>query len=186
MNKAPQELNTSRLLLRKWQEKDLLPFAKMNADPEVMRYFPSTLTAIESDKLASRIQEKMRLNGWGLWAVEESETGKFAGFVGLNEPNFELPYSPCVEIGWRLAKEFWGKGYATEAAKKVLEFAFQQFGFTQLVSFTSLTNKPSIAVMERIGMHNTGINFHHPNVAEVSPLSEHVLYRVTFEQWRNI
>lgn len=177
-------LQTDRLILRQWQEDDLLPFYELNSDPEVMAFFPSTLSRNESDQLASEIQARLNKNGWGFWAVEEKNSKDFIGFVGLNKPSVELPFSPCIEIGWRLAKKFWGKGYASEAGKKSLEFAFDDLSTDEIVSFTAAINKQSEMVMQRIGLSNTHNNFNHPSVPNNSPLYEHILYKMTQKQWQ--
>ena len=174
---------TKRLLLRKWQESDLVPFYKLNSNPKVMEFFPKALTKNESDGLAKDIQKKLIQNRWGIWAVEEKQSGNFIGFVGLNQPKTELPFTPCIEIAWRLAEEYWGKGYATEAAKKSLEYAFNNLPVNEVVSFTAKINERSEAVMQRLGMTNTQRNFNHPEVPPHSLLYEHVLYKITTKQW---
>ena len=171
------ELKTERLILRQWKKKDYPYFAKMNADPDVMEFYPSTLTQSESNAMADRIKAFIIERSWGFWAVEVIETGQFIGFVGLHKPTYDLPVTPCVEIGWRLAKEHWGSGYATEAGKAALEFAFNVLGLKEIYSFTSVGNYRSRAVMERLGLHNTKVNFEHPIIPEGSPLREHVLYK---------
>lgn len=173
-------LETKRLILRTWQSSDLEPFAQLNADPEVMRFFPSTLSRAESDTLVERIQAHHRIHGFSLWAVEEKATGNFMGFIGLNIPSFEVHFTPTVEIGWRLAQPFWGKGYATEGAKQALDYGFTILALPEIVSFTATVNKPSIAVMERLGMSRTeSDDFDHPRLPPGHPLQRHVLYRAT-------
>ena len=171
------ELKTERLLLRQWNAADFDAFATMNNDPEVMEFYPSLLSNSESNDLACRFQQLIADKGWGMWAVERLSDGVFIGFVGLHEPNFDLPVSPCVEIGWRLSRLSWGEGYATEAANRVLDFAFHDLSLDCVYSFTSVGNLRSRAVMERIGMVNTGNNFNHPMLPEGHALSEHVLYK---------
>lgn len=179
-----QILSTERLTLRSWRESDFQPFfEQINSDPDVMEYFPSTLSREESDALATELQRRIDVNGWGLWAVEEKASGQFIGFVGLNSPLIELPFTPCVEVGWRLSKAFWGKGYATEAAKKALEFAFVELELGEVVSFTAVPNLRSQAVMSRLGLRDTGENFNHPAVPSESPLYEHVLFKITRDEW---
>ena len=180
------ELNTERLNLRQWHKDDYKNFALINADPLVMEFFPSVLPEDESNSLAKKIKSLIKKRGWGLWAVELKSKSKFIGFVGLHIPEIELPFNPCVEIGWRLSKEFWGNGFATEAAKAALEFAFETLCLREVVSFTSLENKRSQAVMERLGMINTGQYFKHPSIPVGSPLSDHVLYLITKAQWDDI
>jgi RimJ/RimL family protein N-acetyltransferase len=175
---AIHEFETARLRLRQWHESDREPFAALNADPLVMRYFPSQLSRAESDRLIDLIQADLTERGWGLWAVEVQATAQFIGFVGLSVPRRALPFMPCVEIGWRLAQSAWGHGYATEAAKQVLAVGFVQLGLAEIVSFTSLLNQPSRAVMERIGMQNANEDFDHPALPEGHPLRRHCLYRL--------
>lgn len=170
------EFETDRFKLRQWRSEDYPLFAAMNADPIVMEYFPALLTIEESNEMAKRIESIIAEKGWGFWALEVRE--QFAGFVGLNEPGYLLPCSPCVEVGWRLAQEFWGYGYATEAANVALKFAFETLKLKEVVSFTAVSNVRSQAVMQRLKMHNTGENFEHPKVPIGHPLREHVLYRI--------
>lgn len=172
------ELETVRLKLRQWCDQDKHEFAVMNADPEVMAYYPSTLNTQQSDELADRIRAMISSRGWGFWAVELKANKRFIGFVGLNEPNYALPVSPLVEIGWRLHKEYWGRGLATEAARASLDVAFNTLSMQSVYAFTATINKRSIALMERLGMADTQQNFDHPRVPRSSPLSEHVLYKI--------
>lgn len=175
---------TDRLRLRQWRDTDREPFAAMNADPDVMRYFPRPYTQAESDKSITSQVAHIDNHGWGLLAVETCETRAFCGFVGLARPTFEAPFLPGIEIGWRLAREHWGKGYATEAARAVVAHAFGPLGLDSLVSFTVVDNIPSRRVMERIGMHRVEDgDFFHPGIPEASPLAPHVLYRQTAEDW---
>jgi RimJ/RimL family protein N-acetyltransferase len=179
----PIEHETERLRLIAWQERHIAPFAALNADPEVMRYFPAPLTEAETragvDIWRSQFEEK----GWSIWAVELKASDEFIGFIGLSIPRRPLPFSPCVEVGWRLARRFWGNGYATEGAKASLKVGFERLGLSEIVSFTALANLPSKAVMERIGMSNTGRDFDHPAVPEGNPLRRHCLYSITREEW---
>lgn len=168
---------TPRLLLRGWQDSDLPAFAALNADPEVMKYFPAPLSRAESDAQASRIRQFIQQHGWGLWAVEVKGKTPFIGFVGLAIPGDDLPCSPCVEIGWRLAKDHWGHGYASEAAHGTLDVAFNTLQLPEVVSFTAEINLPSRRVMERIGMNFSGETFEHPRLPPGHPLRKHVLYR---------
>jgi RimJ/RimL family protein N-acetyltransferase len=175
---ADNALRTERLVIRRWLDADRAPFAAMNADPEVMEHFPSVLTREESDASAARIGEHFSVHGFGLWAVEIPGVVSFAGCVGLAVPRFEAPFTPCVEIGWRLARPHWGHGYATEAARAVLAFAFAALGLQEVVSFTVPGNTRSRRVMEKLGMtHDPRDDFDHPLVAEGHPLRRHVLYR---------
>jgi RimJ/RimL family protein N-acetyltransferase len=172
-------LRTERLVLRPWRDADLAPFAALNADPEVMRYFPATLSRAESDAVAGRIRESFAARGFGNWAVEVPGVTPFAGFVGLSVPRFDAPFMPCVEIGWRLARACWGKGYASEAARAALDFGFASLKLPEIVSFTVVANLPSRRVMERLGMrHDPSGDFDHPVLAAGHPLRRHVLYRL--------
>jgi RimJ/RimL family protein N-acetyltransferase len=173
----PIELRTERLLLRPWRTSDREPFAALNADPEVMAFFPAPLLRAESDAMAERIQAGFDERGWGFWAVEVVGRHSFIGLVGLSVPD-GLPCSPCVEIGWRLARAHWGKGYATEAARAALRFGFEELGLPEIVAFTAVGNRRSRGVMERIGMRNSGEDFDHPRLPVGHPLRRHVLYRV--------
>jgi RimJ/RimL family protein N-acetyltransferase len=173
------ELATSRLRLRAWRESDLAPFAALNGDPTVMEHFPSTLSREESDAFAARIGEHFARHGFGLWAIEAPGVAEFLGFVGLSIPRFDAPFTPCVEVGWRLAREHWGHGYAPEAALAALRFGFERLGLEEIVSFTVPANVKSRRVMEKIGMHrDPADDFDHPALAAGHPLRRHVLYRV--------
>jgi RimJ/RimL family protein N-acetyltransferase len=172
------EVPTERLLLRQWRDEDRAPFAALNADPVVMEYFPATMTREASDSFVDFNAIALAERGWGLWAVEVAATLDFIGFVGLNEPSFEAHFTPAVEIGWRLAREAWGHGYATEAARAVLAFAFDELGLDDVVSFTTVKNHRSRRVMERLGMtHDPAEDFDHPRVAD-DRIRRHVLYRL--------
>ena len=173
------EIRTDRLVLRSWREEDRRPFAAMNADPLVMEYFPAPLTPMESDAFADRIERHLHERGYGLWAVEISAAAPFIGFVGLADVPADLPPAPGVEVGWRLAREHWGCGYATEAARAALRFAFKSLELVEVVSFTSATNQRSRRVMERLGMsHDRSGGFDHPRLPPGDPLRPHVLYRL--------
>ncbi len=175
----PQRIASSddaAVRLRAWREGDREPFADLNADPEVMRYFPATLSRAESDAMVDRIVDHHERYGYGLWALDVD--GRFAGFVGLSTATFEAPFTPAVEIGWRLASWAWGRGAASTSARRVLDAAHTEFGIDEVLSFTSVLNAPSIAVMQRIGMtREPAGNFDHPRVPVESALREHVLYR---------
>ena len=155
----------------------------MNADPEVMRYFPSTLTAEQTNAGIDIWRQQFAERGWSNWAVELLSTGEFLGFIGLSIPRRPLPFSPCVEVGWRLKRAAWGQGFASEGAAECLRLGFGPLALEEVVSFTTLTNLPSIAVMKRIGMNDTHANFEHPAVPEGSPLRPHCLYKITRAQW---
>jgi RimJ/RimL family protein N-acetyltransferase len=178
------ELRTERLRLLAWQDRHVAPFAAMNADPEVMRWFASTVDEAQTRAGVEAWRAQFAERGWSNWAVELEASGEFIGFIGLSVPRRRLPFSPCVEVGWRLARRFWGHGYATEGARASLDVGFGRLGLAEVVSFTSLTNLPSRAVMERIGMRNTERDFDHPAVPEGSPLRRHCLYAISSEQWR--
>jgi RimJ/RimL family protein N-acetyltransferase len=184
------DLITSRLILRAWREADLSAFARLNDDPAVMELMPRRLSRDESDATAARIRTAIEKRGWGFWAVEVKGPGHtavpFIGFVGLSVPGFEAHFTPCVEIGWRLAKEHWGRGYASEAATASLRFAFESLKLQQITAFTVPLNKRSIGVMERIGMsRDLAGDFEHPKLPPGHPLRPHVLYRVNRTEWLN-
>jgi len=171
------EVDTERLRLRQWRHADYQPFAALNADPRVMEFFPSVLTRAESDAIADRCAGLIRERGWGPWAVELQRSGQFIGFVGLHTQSTELPFSPCVEVLWRLAFEHWGKGLASEAAKAACDVGFRSLELEEIVSFTVVGNRRSRAVMERMGMQLSG-TFEHPAMPVGHPLRLHCLYRL--------
>ena len=172
-------LRTPRLILRRWRSADREAFAAMNADPRVMEYFVSTLTREESDASIDRFERELAERPFGLWAVEIPGTAPFAGVVGLSVPNFTAPFTPCVEIGWRLAAAHWGRGYATEAARAALVHAWDVVELDEVVAFTTVGNERSRAVMARIGMHHDpASDFDHPKLPAGHPLRPHVLYRI--------
>jgi RimJ/RimL family protein N-acetyltransferase len=176
---------SDRLLLRSWRTGDREPFAALNADPEVMEHFPSLLSRSESDELVEAIVAGFERKGFGLWAVELKEDGRFIGFTGLSVPSFEAAFTPAVEVGWRLDRRAWGNGYATEAATAALEFGFSQAGLQEVVSFTSVENVRSQAVMRRLGMaHDPSDDFEHPRIPPGHRLRPHVLYRISRQQWK--
>ena len=173
------ELETKRLKLRQWKEEDYLPFSKLNANPKVMEFFPSVLTKVQSDVMLSTMKALISEKGWGFWAVEEKETGLLIGSFGLHEPTDELPFLPCVEIGWRFSFEHWGKGYASEAGEEVLKFSFEVLELDEVVSFTAVKNERSWKLMQRLGMKNTYANFEHLALPKGHKLRELVLYKMT-------
>ena len=179
------ELQTDRLILRQWQSSDLPVFAQINSSKLAMEHFPNQLSRSASDDLAARLANEIATCGWGMWAVELKSTRTFIGFVGLSTPLTQFPFSPCVEIGWRLHPDNWGCGFATEAAKKALEFAFTFLELKEVVAMTATTNHRSEAVMQRLGLKNTKNNFFYPNVSLDSRVSEHLLYKITQAEWRN-
>jgi RimJ/RimL family protein N-acetyltransferase len=177
-------LRTGRLVLRAWRDGDLEPFARLNADPQVMEHFPAPLTREESDASVERIRAHFGEHGFGLWALEVPGVVEFGGFIGLSVPRFAAHFTPCVEIGWRLALDLWGRGYATEGAGVALEFGFESLQLEQIVSFTVPANVRSRAVMERLGMRRTPADdFDHPQLSAADPLRRHVLYRLTRAEW---
>jgi RimJ/RimL family protein N-acetyltransferase len=184
MTRAGNERRTERLILRRWREADREPFAALNADPDVMDYFPVLLTRAESDQMIARIEAGFEQRGYGLWALQLRATGEFIGFTGLDIPSFEAHFTPTVEVGWRLARSAWRQGYATEAAWASLVFGFEEADLEEIVSFTSTVNLRSRAVMERVGMtHDPADDFDHPDLQEGHRLSRHVLYRRSVRDW---
>lgn len=164
-------IKTKRLILTHWKDSDLEPFAKLNSDPRVMEYFPKKLSKEESDKMAKNMEEKIKENGFGFWAVSLIETGKFIGMIGLNNVSFSAHFTPAIEIGWRIGFDYWSCGYATEGAKAALDFGFDVLKFKEIVSFTTINNTRSIAVMERIGMHHDyKDDFDHPKSCQTATL----------------
>lgn len=183
-------IETDRLYLRQWQASDFAIFAKINADSEVMQYFPKVLSTTTSNTIAKKCQQLIEDKGWGLWAVSlKNGIGKgddFIGMVGLNEVHADMSFAPAVEIAWRLHKDYWGHGYATEAARAALDFAFTELALDDVVSFTAVINKRSQLIMQRIGMTNMQDNFYHPMLDAKHRLAEHVLYKITRQQWQNM
>ena len=175
-------LITARLVLREWRPGDLEPFAALNADPEVTRFFPAPLSRAESEAFVGRIVDHWRDDGFGLWAVERLEDGAFLGCTGLGVPTWAP--GPETEVGWRFARSAWGHGYATEAGRAAVRFAFQALGLPEIVSYTTAANQPSRRVMERLGMtRDPAGDFPHPRLAADHPLRPHVTYRLTREEW---
>jgi RimJ/RimL family protein N-acetyltransferase len=182
---SPDTLETDRLVMRGWRSADREPFAALNADDEVMRYFPSTMTRQESDAMVDRIEADFEQFGFGLWALEVRANGELIGFTGLAVPRFAAPFGPAVEVGWRLARSAWGKGYASEAARAALREGFDTYGLEEIVSLTFEGNLRSRAVMERLGMtRDPTDDFEHPSLLG-HPLSRHVLYRLPAQRWRD-
>ncbi len=177
------EIETSRLLLRSWTESDSEAFAKINSDSTVMRYFPSVYSRDRSDEMMQLCNTEMERFGFSFWALERKDTGALIGLTGLHNFDAELQFCPCVEIGWRLARSQWGKGFATEAARESLMLGFSEFKIESIYAFTTLENMPSRAVMSKIGMVDTGDNFKHPNVPAESGLQDHCLYKITKTEW---
>jgi ribosomal-protein-alanine N-acetyltransferase len=171
-------LESERVLLRSWQPSDLAPWIALNLDAENLRYFPRTYSAEESQASFLRIRDLLNENSYGLWAAEEKSSGEFMGFVGLMHHNIPgIAFMPCYEIGWRLDKKYWGKGYATESAKVVLAFGVRELTISEIFSFTAKGNLPSINVMRKIGLRERPeLAFEHPRIADDSPVKSHVVY----------
>jgi RimJ/RimL family protein N-acetyltransferase len=175
-------IRTERLLLRKWREEDIEPFAAINEDPVVMRHFPATLSRAQTEAGVARIHAHFARYGWGLFAAEYE--GLFIGYVGLLHVPFESHFTPAVEIGWRLGSAYWNRGLATEGARAVLDFGFREAELAEIVSFTTTGNAASRRVMEKIGMERVAAgDFDHPRVPEGSPLRRHVLYKKSRTEW---
>jgi 3-dehydroquinate dehydratase/shikimate dehydrogenase len=178
-------LRTDRLILRPWRDDDLEPFAALSADPEVMRYFPSVADRERSETMARRVGALIDERGWGLWAVEVQDGAPFIGFIGLQPIPFEAHFTPAVEVGWRLAREHWGRGYAPEGARAAVEFGFDHLELDEIVSMTTAANVASQRVMQKLGMtRDPDDDFDHPNLPDWE-YRRHILYRLRSEQWNN-
>ena len=181
-------IKTSRLILRQWHEEDLAPFAHLNSDPRVREFFPGLLSPQESDNYVKLMSDHISRTEWGFWAASLIQTGEFIGFIGLEDIYFTAPFNklaPAVEIGWRLAFNYWGKGYATEGAKAALQYGFEKLYLPEIVSFTAVKNMRSRHVMEKIGMHHHESDaFDHPKLSDGHPLKRQVLYRLTSKEWK--
>jgi RimJ/RimL family protein N-acetyltransferase len=178
-------LTTDRLLMREWRDSDRVPYAALNRDPDVMRHFPSTLTPQQSDEMVDRMIATWMDRGYGLWAVERSDTSQFVGFVGLAAPSWQAAFTPCVEVGWRLAKQHWGIGFAPEAALAALRWGFDNVDLPgdEVVSFTTLGNNNSQRVMQKIGMERDHAgDFDHPLLPDWVD-RRHALYRINRRQF---
>lgn len=172
-------LSSGRIRLRQWRDEDREPFAAMNSDARVMEFFRNCLSRVESDAMVDGIQKHFSEHDFGLWAVEVPGVAPFIGFAGFAIPRFSAPFTPCVEVGWRLAFEHWKHGYATEAARLAIDYGFRTLAFPEVVSFTSVANHRSRAVMERLGMRrDPAEDFDYPALPESHPLRRHVLYRL--------
>jgi RimJ/RimL family protein N-acetyltransferase len=177
-------LITERLILRPWREQDRKPFQAINADPRVMEYFPSVLPPGDSDTVFDRIQRHFERHGFGLWAAEFSENQTLIGFIGLSVPDFDAPFMPAVEIGWRLRSDYWNRGLATEGARAALRYGFETLRLAEIVAMTVPANLRSRRVMEKLGLiHDERDDFDHPLLPDGHPLRRHVLYRVNREPW---
>lgn len=178
-------LETDRLILRIWREEDRPLFARMNADPVIMEYMPRVLPPKDSDKLVNRFERHFKKYEFGMYAVESKKTGAFMGTVGLNTVEFEAPFTPAVEIAWRLDYEYWGKGYATEAARRVLDHGFMDINLEEIVSFTVHDNTRAIHIMEKLGLkRDKNGDFHYPTLPKGHPLSSFILYRLTRKSYK--
>lgn len=183
-------IRTERLVLRQWKENDLEPFAQLNADSRVREFFQRLLSRDESDASVKRMSDHIERCGWGFWAASLAQTGEFIGFIGLEDIPFTAPFnelSPAVQIGWRLAFNYWGKGYATEGALAALRYGYETLNLEQIVSFTPVANQRSRHVMEKIGMHHDPKDdFDHPKLNEGDPLRRQVLYRLNKAEWAHL
>ena len=170
---------TPRLLLRQWIEEDRDPFAKLNSSKKVMEFFPKTLSKKESNDIIDKASQLIEEKGYCFWAVELKESSEFIGMIGVNDVLFDAPFTPAVEIGWRLDQRFWRRGLAAEGATAALNFAFSTLKLKEVVAFTSILNDPSMRLMEKIGMRRDEKgDFDHPNLEEGNRLRQHVLYRI--------
>lgn len=177
-------IHTARLLLREWRDSDLEPLAAMSADPEVMRHFPAPLGRNESAALIDRCRHHFAEHGFGLWALERRDNGRFVGFAGLGHMDFEAHFTPAIEIGWRLARDQWGLGLASEAARAVLRQGFEELALEQIIAYTALSNLASQRVMRAIGMQrDLADDFEHPKLPLGHPLRPHLLYRIRRGDW---
>lgn len=177
-------LTTERLVLRPWRDADLAPFADLNADPEVMTFFPTVLDREQSDAMAARIRVPIDEHGWGLWAAEVPGVAPFIGFIGLQHVPFQAGFTPAVEVGWRLAKQFWGQGYAPEGARAAITFGFDELNLDEIVSMTIPENLPSQRVMQKLGMlRDPSADFDHPRLPDWEH-RRHVLYRLSRAAWQ--
>ncbi|HXV22947.1 MAG TPA: GNAT family N-acetyltransferase [Alphaproteobacteria bacterium] len=178
-------LETRRLILRHWREEDRAPFAALNADPRVMAHFPKVLDRSESDEIFTRVLNGFQRHGYGPWALEVRGGEPFIGFCGIWSPRFTAHFTPCIEIGWRLAFDAWGRGYATEAAQAALAYGFDSMRLEEIVAYAVPENVRSRQVMERLGMvHDPADDFDHPLEPEAAPIRRHVLYRLGRDAWR--
>jgi RimJ/RimL family protein N-acetyltransferase len=179
----PLELRTKRTLLRQWKDSDLPDWVAMNADADVRRYFPTRLSEEEALGEVGRMRAAIAQRGWGMWALEIPGQLQVAGTVGLHVTTIDAHFVPCVELGWRLKREAWGQGYATEAAQAAAEFAFRDLGLDEIVAFTTVTNAPSQRVMQRLGMHrDPSDDFDHPRIEAGHPMRPHLLFRLAREE----
>lgn len=184
MSDTEPRLETDRLVLRRWTDDDLVPFAGINADPEVSRLLRGPIDRAQSDALVQRTEDSFETLGYGLWATEVRATGELIGFVGLARQTFEAHFNPSVEVGWRLSRSSWGHGYATEGGRAALAFGFDTLGIEELVSITTASNERSRAVMRRLGMtRDPADDFEQTQLPVGHPLRTAVLHRLTRVQW---
>jgi len=172
------KLETKHLYLRQWREEDLSPYAQLTSNQEVMKFFPKLLTTEQSDVAALKFQKLIAHRGWGFWAVEEKSTGKFMGYAGLHAPSTVFPFSPCVEIAWRVEEHCWENGYVLELGETIVKFAFKEASLEEIVYFSSIHNKRAESVVSALAFKKEKNTFAHPMVGEEDFLSEHYLYRL--------
>lgn len=178
-----KHLETERLVLRQWKKSDFEPYARLNGSPEVMAYFPAPLSEKETHARIRYFRTLIFQQGWGVWAIERKSDGCFIGSAGIMEPVTPHPLSPCVEIGWRLDRPYWGKGYATEAAEASLAYGFLHLELPEIIAFAAVANTASRAVMSRIGMVDTNRDFDHPKVPKDCPMRRYCVYAITHAMW---
>jgi len=177
-------LKTERLILRPWEERDLKPFSHINCDPQVMEFYPHLLNYDESAALMHKMIADFSLRGYGFWAVEKQISSTFIGYIGLNYWDLQMPFSPCIDIGWRLSSKEWGHGYAIEGATAALDFGFQIIQLEEIVAMATSGNIRSHRVMQKLGMKSDPQeNFEHPKVPKGDPLSLRLLYRLSKQEW---
>lgn len=179
------QYETERLILRSWKDSDRDTFAQMNADPAVMEYFHELYSREKSDEIIDYSNKEISEHGFGFWAVERKDTNQFIGFIGLHRFDVDLPFCPCIEVGWRLAREQWGQGFATEGAKQCLVVGFENLSLDAIYAMTAIENQRSKRVMSKIGMRDTGQNFLHPSVPSNSRVQEHMLFKIEKKHWKN-
>lgn len=172
------KLETEHLILRQWKEEDLLPYSKLTSNKEVMKFFPKNLSIEESNAAARKFMGLIEKRKWGFWAVEEKSSSQFLGYAGLHVPSTQFPFSPCVEIGWRMEDKYWANGYVEEVGEEILKDAFNRIGLEDIVYFSSIHNKKAENILRKLGMKKEMILFNHPFVKVEHELSEHYLYRV--------
>ena len=171
------------ILLRQWKKNDYEPYAKLTSNMEVMRFFPSILTINESFLAIEKFKNLIDIRGWGFWAVELKSSNKFIGYAGLHSPKTQFPFSPCIEIGWRMENKYWENGYVLKIGIEILKHAFMVLDLKEVVYFSSLLNKEAIFVMKSLGMIDMDENFNHPSIHKGHKLEEQRLYKITKERW---